>query len=38
MDFDPNIDEMIAHFALLYNWTQTAYPRSCLPSFRIDDI
>ena len=28
MDFDPNIDEMTAHFALLYNWTQTAYPKA----------
>ena len=28
MDFDPNIDEMTAHFALLYNWTQSAYPNA----------
>src|ERR1700686_673011 len=28
MDFDPNIDDMTANFALLYDWTQTAYPNA----------
>ena len=36
MDFDPNIDDMTAHLALLYDWTQTVYPNAlfevrCIP-------
>ena len=36
MNFSPNVDDMSAHLALLYDWTQTAYPNAvfevrCIP-------
>ena len=29
MTIDPNIDDMTAHLALLFDWTQTEYPTHC---------